>query len=63
MEEGKAMTEAIKKKLKKKALEQISLLDALKEVLPQLAEIRIQVVKYKGHEWFAIMVRGKEDKE
>ena len=55
------MSKKIKEKLKKKALEQVSLLDALKEVLPQVAEIRIQVVKYKGKEWFAIMVRGKED--
>ena len=55
--------EKVKDKIKKKALEQISLLDALKEVLPQLAEIRLQVIKFKGHEWLAIMIRGKEDKE
>ena len=57
------MSKAIKDKVKKKVLEQISLLDALKEILPQVAEIRLQVIKFKGHEWFAIMIRGKEDKE
>ena len=56
------MTEAVKKKLKEKLVD-VSVIDMLKEVGTLRAEILLKVVKYKDKEWFAIMIRGKEDKE
>ena len=56
------MTEALKKKLKDQLVD-VSVIEMLKEVGTLRAEILLKVVKYKDHEWFAIMIRGKEDKK
>ena len=57
------MSKKITDKLKKKALEQVSLLDALKEILPVLGEIRLEKVNYQNKEYHAMLIRGKDEKE
>ena len=55
--------EKVKDKLKKKALEEISLLDAMKEILPVLGEIRLETVTYQNKEWHSLLIRGKDEKD
>ena len=54
------MSKVFKKKLKDQLVD-VSVIDMLKEVGTLRAEILLKVVKYKDHEWFAIMIRGKEE--